>query len=42
MYIDNVDMKRQWGGGKVGIKSTHRVEKKTKAVEQEMAAKANA
>jgi hypothetical protein len=42
MFNDNADLKKEWGGGKIGIKSQHRVDKKVKAVEQEIATKANA
>ena len=41
-YNDNVDMKRVWGGGEVGIKSQHKRDKKTHAVEAELATKAQA
>jgi len=41
-FNDNMDLKKEWGGGKVGIKSQHRVEKKVRAVESELAQKAQA
>ena len=42
LFNDNAELKKEWGGGKVGIKSQHKVQKKVKAVEQELATKAQA
>lgn len=42
MFNDNVDLKKEWGGGQVGIKSQHKIQKKTKAVEMEIAKRAQA
>ena len=39
-YNENVEMKRQWGGSHVGIKSQHKEDKKRRAAEKEFAAKA--
>ena len=41
-FNDNVDLKKEWGGGKRGLKSEHSIQKKTKAVEAELAQKAQA
>ena len=41
-FNDNVDLKKEWGGGKLGIKSQHKIEKQKKAVEAELAQKAQA
>jgi hypothetical protein len=34
-YNDNVSLRKEWGGGKLGIKSTHREDAHKKALEQE-------
>eukprot|EP00825_Cyclidium_porcatum_P026257 TRINITY_DN282_c0_g1_i23.p1 TRINITY_DN282_c0_g1~~TRINITY_DN282_c0_g1_i23.p1 ORF type:complete len:259 (-),score=50.62 TRINITY_DN282_c0_g1_i23:133-909(-) len=41
LYLDNLDLKKQWGGNKLGIKSQHHKEKREKALEQEQLKKAN-
>ena len=41
-FNDNVDIRKEWGGSKVGIKSQHKLNRQTKAVEQEVAQKAQA
>lgn len=41
-FNDNHDLKKEWGGGKLGIKSQHKIEKQKKAVEAELAQKAQA
>lgn len=41
LYLDNVDLRKQWGGNKLGIKSQHHKEKREKALEQEQLKKAN-
>lgn len=39
-YNDNVELRRQWGGGVMGLKSQHAKEKKEKAIALEAAKKA--
>jgi len=39
-YNDNVESRKTWGGGSVGIKSEHKQEAKLKAIEQEQLKKA--
>lgn len=34
-YNDNDDLRKTWGGGKIGLKSTHRRVALAKALEQE-------
>jgi hypothetical protein len=39
-YNKNTELKKEWGGGEVGIKSRHREARKTKIAEEELATKA--
>merc|ERR1712137_517836 len=39
-YNENADLKKVWGGGKVGMKSTHQIEAKARALEKEEMKKA--
>jgi large subunit ribosomal protein L7Ae len=41
-FNDNVDLRKEWGGAKVGIKSQHKLGKQKKVVEKEIAQKADA
>lgn len=41
-FNDNAELKKEWGGGKLGMKSEHKIEKQKKAVEAELAQKAQA
>jgi large subunit ribosomal protein L7Ae len=41
LFNDNIEIRREWGGAKVGIKSQHKIGKHKKAVEQEIAQKAD-
>lgn len=34
-FNDNAETKSKWGGGKIGIKSTHKVEYNEKQIEKE-------
>jgi hypothetical protein len=40
-YNDNLELRRQWGGGKLGIKSLHKQEKAKQAQEEEFTKRAN-
>jgi len=40
-FNENAHLKKNWGGGKIGAKSTHQRELKQKAVEKEALKKAN-
>jgi large subunit ribosomal protein L7Ae len=40
-YNDNLELRRQWGGGKLGIKSQHKQEKAKQAQEEEFTKRAN-
>lgn len=42
LYNDNADLRKEWGGSQVGIKSSHKIGKQKKAVEHEVAQKADA
>jgi len=39
-YLDNADLEKKWGGGAIGIKSTHQRELKQLAIEKEALKKA--
>lgn len=39
-YNENVELRKEWGGGQVGIKSMHKQARKVKIAEQELATKA--
>ena len=39
--MDNLDLTKKWGGGGLGIKSTHRRELTKRALEKEALKKAN-
>lgn len=39
-YLDNEDLQKNWGGGDIGIKSTHQRELKKAALEKEALKKA--
>jgi len=39
-YNNNVDLKKQWGGGLLGLKATHQKEAKERALEKETIKKA--
>ena len=39
-YNDNTVLRKEWGGGKIGIKSTHRQEAHKHALEEEIVKKA--
>jgi len=34
-YTDNTELRRKWGGGKVGIKSQHQIDARQAALEKE-------
>ena len=36
IYNDNLEMRKEWSKGQVGIKAQHRIEKQEKAKEQEL------
>lgn len=41
-FNDNADLRKEWGGGKLGAKSQKKVDRQKRAIEQEIAQKAQA
>jgi len=39
-YNENVELRKEWGGGQVGIKSRHKEARRIKIAEEELATKA--
>jgi large subunit ribosomal protein L7Ae len=40
-YNDNLNLRKHWGGGVMGIKNVHKMDKRQKALDVELAKKAN-
>ena len=40
-FNDNADLRKKWGGGILGLKSQHKIDQRTAALEKEAMKKAN-